>query len=45
MGQFVKRYGITISGPHGAMKNPMLKKERDWTLVADRLLQRLGLLA
>jgi len=42
-GLFVKKYGIMIRGPHGPMKNPMLKEERDQALVADRLLQRLGL--
>ena len=42
-GLFVKKYGLMVRGPHGPAKNPMLKEERDWTLVADRLLQRLGL--
>jgi phage terminase small subunit len=42
-GLFVKKYGIMIRGPHGPLKNPMLKEERDQALVADRLLQRLGL--
>lgn len=42
-GLFVKKYGIMIRGPHGPLKNPMLKEERDQALLADRLLQRLGL--
>lgn len=42
-GLFVKKYGVMIRGPHGPVKNPMLKEERDQALVADRLLQRLGL--
>ena len=42
-GSFIKKYGVMVRGAYGPTKNPMLREERDQALLADRLLQRLGL--
>ena len=39
----VAKLGLLVKGPHGPMRNPMLKEERDWMMIYDRLAQRLGL--